>query len=167
MVSAASHRISRAPCYSGAAKRKKLFAYRTITFFGWAFLLILLSFLLLYCGPTTPLAWFGLFRFRSPLLTESLRFLFLRLLRCFNSPGSLHTPIYSAHDNQNLLWLSFLIRTSADRHLLTASRSLSQFSTSFIGHRCQGILYMLFVAWNVVWITSSRSHVLEDAKLIN
>jgi hypothetical protein len=30
---------------------------------------------------------FGLFRFRSPLLTESLRFLFLRLLRCFTSAG--------------------------------------------------------------------------------
>src|SRR5437879_12803935 len=29
---------------------------------------------------------FRLFRFRSPLLTESLRFLFLRLLRCFTSP---------------------------------------------------------------------------------
>ena len=32
---------------------------------------------------------FGLLRFRSPLLTESLRFLFLRVLRCFSSPGSL------------------------------------------------------------------------------
>ena len=32
---------------------------------------------------------FGLFRFRSPLLTESLRFLFLRVLRCFSSPGLL------------------------------------------------------------------------------
>ena len=30
---------------------------------------------------------FGLFRFRSPLLTESLRFIFLRLLRCFTSAG--------------------------------------------------------------------------------
>ena len=29
---------------------------------------------------------FGLFRFRSPLLTESFRFLFLGLLRCFTSP---------------------------------------------------------------------------------
>ena len=29
---------------------------------------------------------FRLLRFRSPLLTESLRFLFLRLLRCFTSP---------------------------------------------------------------------------------
>jgi len=30
--------------------------------------------------------WFRLFRFRSPLLTESRRFLFLMLLRCFTSP---------------------------------------------------------------------------------
>ena len=29
---------------------------------------------------------FGLFRFRSPLLTESFHFLFLGLLRCFTSP---------------------------------------------------------------------------------
>ena len=36
---------------------------------------------------------FRLFRFRSPLLTESLRFLFLRLLRCFTSPG-VASPAY-------------------------------------------------------------------------
>ena len=29
---------------------------------------------------------FGLFRFRSPLLTESILVLFLRILRCFTSP---------------------------------------------------------------------------------
>ena len=35
------------------------------------------------------LAWyrFGLFPFRSPLLGEYLRFIFLWLLRCFTSPG--------------------------------------------------------------------------------
>ncbi len=40
-------------------------------------------------GPTTPETSlrFGLIRFRSPLLTESILFLFLRLLRCFTSPG--------------------------------------------------------------------------------
>ena len=38
---------------------------------------------------STEVVWFGLFRFRSPLLTESITFfLFLRLLRCFSSPGS-------------------------------------------------------------------------------
>src|SRR5660397_207952 len=49
-------------------------------------------------GPTTPTTQrlpaitrrrFGLFRFRSPLLTE---YLFLWVLRCFTSPRSLHTP---------------------------------------------------------------------------
>ena len=36
-------------------------------------------------------ARFGLIRFRSPLLTESLRFPFLRVLRCFSSPTYLLT----------------------------------------------------------------------------
>ena len=41
--------------------------------------------------PPTELIWFRLFRFRSPLLTESLRFPFLRVLRCFSSPAYLLT----------------------------------------------------------------------------
>ena len=40
------------------------------------------------------LHWFGLFRFRSPLLTESNFFLSLRVLRCFSSPGSLRKAMY-------------------------------------------------------------------------
>ena len=39
--------------------------------------------------PPTQLRWFRLIRFRSPLLTESLRFPFLRVLRCFSSPAYL------------------------------------------------------------------------------
>ena len=66
--------------------------YRSVTFFGAAF------------QPTSPTESnttsrslprryyylrFGLLRFRSPLLSESLSyFLFLRVLRCFSSPGS-------------------------------------------------------------------------------
>ena len=49
-----------------------------------------LIFLLLYRSPTTPnpKIWFRLFPFRSPLLRKSMFFfLFLRLLRCFSSPG--------------------------------------------------------------------------------
>ena len=53
--------------------------YRTFTFLGWPSQTILISFVLTN----------GLLRFRSPLLTESLRFLFLRVLRCFSSPGLL------------------------------------------------------------------------------
>ena len=44
-------------------------------------------------SPTTPMRpephWFGLLRVRSPLLAQSfVYFLFLRVLRCFSSPGS-------------------------------------------------------------------------------
>ena len=37
--------------------------------------------------PNPGLLRFGLFRFRSPLLTESILFLFLLVLRCFSSQG--------------------------------------------------------------------------------
>jgi hypothetical protein len=43
-------------------------------------------------NPKRRIVWFRLVRVRSPLLAESLRFLFLRLLRCFSSPGSLLNP---------------------------------------------------------------------------
>ena len=36
--------------------------------------------------------WFRLYRFRSPLLTVSILFLFLWLLRCFTSPGTPRAP---------------------------------------------------------------------------
>ena len=44
--------------------------------------------------------WFGLFPFRSPLLRESLRFIFLWVLRCFTSPGLLHIPMYLVYNTQ-------------------------------------------------------------------
>ena len=49
---------------------------------------------MVYVGSYNPRRFggFGLFRFRSPLLTESLRFLFLRVLRCFSSPGTPPAP---------------------------------------------------------------------------
>ena len=43
---------------------------------------------------------FRLFRFRSPLLPECL---FLQLLRCFTSLGSLHRAMYSPYDDRGLL----------------------------------------------------------------
>ncbi len=94
------------------------------------------------------LHWFGLFRVRSPLLTESnfflfLRvsnfFLFLRVLRCFSSPSSPQRAMYSLEDTMTLLMVSFLIRKSIDQSLSATPHSLSQLITSFIGSRCQGI----------------------------
>ena len=73
-------------------------------------------------------------------------FLFLRVLRCFSSPGSPHTPIYSVHDNTLLLVLSSLIRISADLWIFAPPRSFSQLVTSFFGAMYQGILRKPFVA---------------------
>ena len=56
---------------------------------------------LIPCITTTDLlhnTGFWLLPFRSPLLRESLRFLFLALLRCFSSGRSPLYPIYSDTD---------------------------------------------------------------------
>ena len=85
--------------------------------------------------------WFGLFRFRSPLLSESLfYFLFLWVIRCFSSPGSLHYTMYSCNDTITLLMVSSLIRISTDHGLFATPRSFSQLVTSFFGAMYQGIL---------------------------
>ena len=85
--------------------------------------------------------WFGLFRFRSPLLSESLfYFLFLRVIRWFSSPGSPRMTIDSSYDSTTLLVLSFLIRTSTDQCSFATPRSFSQLVTSFFGAMYQGIL---------------------------
>ena len=65
------------------------FGYGDFTLCVGTFHFLLLSIEIPRRGPTTPRTSprFGLFRFRSPLLTESILFLFLRLLRCFTSPG--------------------------------------------------------------------------------
>ena len=64
------------------------FDYGGFTLCAGAFHLLHLSSGIPRRGPTTPGASsrFGLFRFRSPLLTESILVLFLRILRCFTSP---------------------------------------------------------------------------------
>ena len=52
------------------------FAYGHFTLFVPAFQQVQLTFPSISCGPTTPLAWFGLLPFRSPLLGKSLLFSF-------------------------------------------------------------------------------------------
>src|SRR5688572_17167758 len=109
MVDPDSHGVPRAPWYSGTLKRShQPFAYGAFTRYGGSFqrpsakLMISYSPDRLQPIPTTPrnphqatLAGltpdeFGLFRVRSPLLTESLTcFLFLGVLRWFTSPRSL------------------------------------------------------------------------------
>ena len=144
MVLACSDRIPRVPPYSGYSLPSNHFVYRAFTFSRCAFQH---SSTMIFRGLWSPLpreyyySRFGLFRFRSPLLSESLfYFLFLRVIRCFSSPGSLHTTIYSLYDTIILLMVSSLIRISTALCLFAAPRSFSQLVTSFFGAMYQGIL---------------------------
>ena len=85
-------------------------------------------------GPTTPtqlVCWFGLFPVRSPLLGEYS--LFLWVLRCFSSPGSLRYPIYSDNDTVgSQQWVTPFGNPRLNR-LFAAHRGLSQRPASFFG----------------------------------
>ena len=87
------------------------------------------------------------YAFARHYLRNLFWFLFLTLLRCFSSGGSLHTPIYSVYDTYLLGYVSFLIQTSAAQRIFAPPRSFSQLITSFFGSRCQGIRPALFLAW--------------------
>ena len=144
MVLASSDRIPRVPPYSGYSLPLNNFAYGAFTLFRRAFQHCST---IVLCGLWSPLPhryyylWFGLFRFRSPLLSESLfYFLFLWVIRCFSSPGSLHYTIYSCNDTITLLMVRSRIRISTDLCLFATPRSFSQLVTSFFGAMYQGIL---------------------------
>src|SRR5215207_2464070 len=85
---------------------------------------------------------FGLLRVRSPLLTESS--LFLALLRCFSSRGSpaLRHDAGSPHRVSPFGYRPLL-------RLYTPRDRFSQYTASFIGTRCQDILYVPLVALSV------------------
>ena len=119
------------------------FGYGGITLFAGTFQFLHLSIEVPRRGPTTPgtSPRFGLFRFRSPLLTESILFLFLRLLRCFTSPGiaclfltsPAGIPGRASEKNDGVLTPpGYPIRKSPDQSVFAAPRSLSQLITSFI-----------------------------------
>ena len=113
------------------------FGYRSFTFFGRAFQPFPLS-------PPVPslhapqphkhrCLWFGLFQVRSPLLPESLVcFLFLRVLRCFNSPRSLARSYVFTSPSPIAGW-GFPIRISPDQSLFGSSPRL--FAAVHVLHR--------------------------------
>ena len=92
MVYPDSDRVPRVPSYSGIYSPSLAILYKGLSpSMVKLSNLILLSLMISFnVYPTTPLhpkmERFGLFPFRSPLLRESLRFLFLGVLRCFTSP---------------------------------------------------------------------------------
>ena len=96
------------------------------------------------CGPATPGSpcespGLGSSDFARHYFRNHGCFLFLPVLRWFTSRGSLTGPMNSDRRNWCSHQLGFPIRTSPDRSLLAASRSLSQLTTSFIAYLRQGI----------------------------
>ena len=67
-------------------RRARIFDYGPLTLYGAIFHSLHLIVALSHRAPTTPPAsrWFGLFRFRSPLLTESLSLSFPQLTEMFH-----------------------------------------------------------------------------------
>ena len=149
MVPLSSHKVSRVSWYFGSTRMIFSFKYRAVTFFGSSFQSSSSrSHQFLYCVQNPILDnqdGLGSSPFARHYLGNRVFFLFLRVLRCFSSPGS---PLYtmdSCTNTQTLLCVSFLIRRSSAQRLLAPPRSLSQLTTSFIGSQRQGIHPTLFI----------------------
>ncbi len=152
MVLPVSHRVPRAPWYSGYRFGPSCFRLRGSHPLRPRFPSRSANMACSYFrGPTTPpgiaALRFGLLPFRSPLLGECIHCLFsCGYMRCFSSPRSLAHPMYSDAHAAALPAAGFPIRTSPDRSLFAAPRGFSQLTTSFFGSQRQGILRVPFVA---------------------
>ena len=156
-------------------RRARVFGYGPFTLYGAAFQKLHLTFALPRRAPTTPStfnrlrclvfvrafvllvsqevfestesAGFSLFRFRSPLLTESLSISFPPVTEMFHFTGCRDVPaMYSQELEQVLPHSGYPIRKSTGQSVFAALRSLSQLTTSFIAYWHQGIHDALFVA---------------------
>ena len=163
MVLTDSHGISRAPCYLGySSRQERHFDYGVRTLYDRPFKTVRLYLLVTPAArqsslksPTTPNTQllpditrtrFSLFRFRSPLLTES------RLLSLPVGTEMFHFPTFPLP----ALYIQAGVTRSPKgpggvspfgnpriTARLSAPRGLSQITTSFFGSRCQGIHRLL------------------------
>ena len=97
----ASNGVTRVPSYSGANCVTLNFRYEALTLFGCTFQCyspILRQSPALVHNPRNPkTSGLGSFPFARRYLENRCFFLFLRLLRCFSSPGSLHNTMDSCY----------------------------------------------------------------------
>ena len=130
-------------------RRAPVFGYGPFTLYGASFQKLHLTFALPHRAPTTPAenCWFGLFRFRSPLLTESLSLSLPPVTEMFHFAGFRDVPAMNSQELEQVLPHSgYPIRTSTGQSVFAALRSLSQLTTSFIACFCQGIHHAPLVA---------------------
>ena len=138
MVPPTSHKVPRVSWYSGSCSLSTDFAYGAFTLSGWLsqnHSAIRSTHLLQSVTPVCTHTGLGSSHFARRYSGNRCFFLFLRVLRCFSSPGSLHTPMYSVHDDRDLLcqvspfrnrWVNgYLLLTIAYRSLSRLSSALS------------------------------------------
>ena len=143
-----SVRISRVPTYSGFCRPSVNFAYGIFTLSDLLFQNSSAIHIGAFRSPYPErISTFGLGSsdFARHYFRNRFYFLFLRVLRCFSSPGS---PQHYAFMSRscNIIARSSLIRISADLGIFASPRSFSQLVTSFFGAMYLGILLLLFVA---------------------
>ena len=138
MVPAHSHKVSRVSWYSGYRLASLSFAYGAFTLSGWLsqnHSPIQSAHLPQSMTPACTHAGLGSSHFARRYSGNRCFFLFLRVLRCFSSPGSPHAPMDSVHDDGGLLRRvspfrdlrvnGYLLLTAAYRSLSRLSSALS------------------------------------------
>ncbi len=110
---------------------------------------ILISFYNHSGSPTTPKPFdsgLGFSLFDRLYSGNLFRFLFLRLLRCFTSPGS--PPL---RDDTTLLVPGYPIRKPSGQSMLPARRGISLVAASFFASLCQGIHRMPLLTYRNIF----------------
>ena len=136
MVLPTSRKVPRVSRYSGYCALPMDFGYGAFTLYCWLsqnHSPIQSAHLVQSVTPVCTHTGLGSFHFARRYSGNRCFFLFLRVLRCFSSPGSLHTPMDSVHDDR-----SSSCRVPPFRHprlngyllLPAAFRSLSRLSSA-------------------------------------
>jgi hypothetical protein len=89
----------------------------------------------------------GCSAFARRYLRNRIRFLFLRLLRCFTSAGVALPGLFNSSRSHWVHQWGFPIRRSSGQRLLPSHRGLSQVTASFIASQHQGIHLVPLVAY--------------------
>ena len=137
MGPADSDKITRVSPYSGYHKEFAVFRLQgyhlvSLNFPEYSTILQIFDSMLMVLQPQYEY-WFGLFPFRSPLLRKSIFLSFPPVTKMFQFTGLLSTRLFnSSCDTSALPLVGSPIRKSPDQSLLTATRSISLFVTSFI-----------------------------------
>ena len=149
MVPPASHKVPRVSWYSGYSCLFHLSRTGPLPSVAEPFLTLFCSTMDNVWSPQprkTEVFRFGLFRFRSPLLTESRLISLPEATEMFQFAPCLRLKLWIHFKlHECLVHAGFPIRKSADQSVCATPRSLSQLITSFIDDWCQGIRPALLV----------------------